>query len=171
MRASQHNTLQQISVKVDIINFGCSIINQQLLWNSWTYYTPITRRRTRSLVENTNSIDIPDYRTTYYSFMLNLCRPFPLFKAGDNFQKKEEQVIIWIGVRLYFINYLLFHTWVYDHKNMLLVLKQGKVLSSFTMTERVILRRSSTGNALHIFKTDLSRKLRAIIKCTKSLFF
>ena len=53
----------------------------------------------------------------------------------------------------------------------LLVLKQGKVLSSFTMTERVILRRSSTGNALHIFKTDLSRKLRAIIKCTKSLFF
>ena len=54
---------------------------------------------------------------------------------------------------------------------MLLVLKQGKVLSSFTMTERVILRRSSTGNALHIFKTDLSRKLRAIIKCTKSLFF
>ena len=31
MRASQYNTLQQISVKIDIINFGCSIINQQLL--------------------------------------------------------------------------------------------------------------------------------------------
>ena len=105
MRASQYNKLQQISVKIDIINFGCSIINQQLLWNCWTYYTPITRRRTRSLVENTNSIDIPAY-----SFMLNLCRPFSLFKAGDNFQKKEEQVIIWTAFRLYFKNYLLFHT-------------------------------------------------------------
>lgn len=57
-----------------------------------------------------------------------------------------------------------------DHKNMLLVLKHGKVLRSFTMTERVILRRSGTGNALHIFKTDLSKKLRAIIKCTSQFF-
>ena len=40
-----------------------------------------------------------------------------------------------------------------------LVLKQEEVRRSSTMTERVILRRSGTGSALHIFKTDLSRKL------------
>lgn len=57
-----------------------------------------------------------------------------------------------------------------DHKNTLLVQKHGKVLGSFTMTERVILRRPSTGNALHIVKTDLSRKRRAIIKCTNQFF-
>ena len=109
MRASQHNTLQQISVKIDIINFG-------------SYYKPTAVVELLNLLHADNQAthleSSWEYKLDRYTRLPNhvlllyakFMQTFSIVQSGWQFSKKGGAGDNLNRVRLYFINYLLFHT-------------------------------------------------------------